>query len=152
MEHSFSVFHSKAPSIYYYSACLNISPVRRKNEGGCYWQRAQANGSPLRLSISGCINLHVIKSFPPDLQRDEDLRKRQIRAARVVLDPPDEPRRLHEGPLAVRKVVRQVGDRGSVDHVNLEKSFEIAFPIFSKQHHNFSSWTVSSSIPCRLAL
>ena len=124
----FLFFHPKAPSFYSYSASLKISSVRRKNEG--YWQRAQPQ---FHHSISHYRYLHVIKSFPPDLQRDEDLRKRQIRAARVVLDPPDEPRRLHEGPLAVRKVVRQVGDRGSVDHVNLETRFEIALIIFSQQ-------------------
>lgn len=65
-------------------------------------------------------HLHVIKSFPSDLQRDKDLRKGQVRTAGVVLDPPDQLGWLHERPLAIGKVVRQIGDGGPVHDVNLE--------------------------------
>ena len=65
-------------------------------------------------------NSHVVQSFSSDLERDENLRKGQIRTARVILDPPDELGRLHQGPLAVGEIIGEVCDRRSVHHINLE--------------------------------
>jgi hypothetical protein len=65
-------------------------------------------------------NSHVVKCFSPDLESDENLRKGEIRAARVILDPPDELGWLHQGPLAVGKIIGQVRDRRPIDDVNLK--------------------------------